>query len=277
MYYTSTYTIALIGWLQMLEWPEQVCSDDPGITFLELYVSFRCTTGSMVPFNTANKSLKVQTYQAFESGALSKCIPYPLHQQLRVFEFSLAYVVKLFGEQAFPIKQKANVSSLIPIGFRTSRAGIRGRPKFPFQEQIVGDLANLGYSNLAYKSIDGFPMPKVDPLIPTLLQDDDLTRNPHTSYTKFKRLLKQFWALLSGWRCFTEVFDSAVAVCHALSRVVSFLVRSPRRSHERFKSSSSDQNPGCLLYIGDYTTQLHRDFNRPLPGSLWTNQYNGMS
>ena len=185
MYHTSTYTIALIGWLQMLEWPEQVCSDDPGITFLELYVSFRCTTGSMVPFNTANKSLKVQTYQAFESGALSKCIPYPLHQQLRVFEFSLAYVVKLFGEQAFPLKQKANVSSLIPIGFRTSRAGIRGRPKFPFQEQIVGDLANLGYSSLAYKSIDGFPMPKVDPLIPTLLQDDDLTRNPHTSYTKF--------------------------------------------------------------------------------------------
>ncbi len=35
--------------------------------------------------------------------------------------------------------------------------------------------------------------PKVDPLIPTLLQDEDLTRNPHTSYTKFKRLMKKFW------------------------------------------------------------------------------------
>ena len=33
---------------------------------------------------------------------------------------------------------------------------IRGRPKFPFQERIIQDLANLGYSNLAYKSIDGF-------------------------------------------------------------------------------------------------------------------------
>ena len=28
-----------------------------------------------------------------------------------------------------------------------------------------------------------------------------------------------------------------MAVCHALSHVVSFLVRSPRRSHERFKHS----------------------------------------
>ena len=31
-----------------------------------------------------------------------------------------------------------------------------GRPKFPFQERIIQDLANLGFSNLAYKSIDGF-------------------------------------------------------------------------------------------------------------------------
>lgn len=191
MYYTSTYTFALIGWLQMLEWPREIVSDDPGITFLELYISFRCTTGSQVPFNTADKKLKVQTYQAFETDLLTMSMPYPLHQQLRVFEFSLAYIVKLIGEQAFPIGRKANVSSLIPIGFRTSRAGIRGRPRFPCQEIITRDLADFGFSNLAYKSIDGFPMPKLDPLIPTVLKEDDLVRNPHTSYTKFKRLVKQ--------------------------------------------------------------------------------------
>ena len=26
---------------------------------------------------------------------------------------------------------------------------------------------------------------------------------------------------------------------------------------------SSDQNPGYLLYEGDYTTQLYRDYNKP--------------
>ena len=25
-----------------------------------------------------------------------------------------------------------------------------------------------------------------------------------------------------------------------------------------------EKNPGCLGYIGDYTTQLHRDYNKPL-------------
>ena len=90
----------------MLEWPVEIEHEDPGITFLELYISFCCATGSRVPFNTADKKLKVQTYQAFESDLLVKSMPYPLHQQLRVFEFSLAYIVKLFGDQAFPLDVK---------------------------------------------------------------------------------------------------------------------------------------------------------------------------
>ena len=27
---------------------------------------------------------------------------------------------------------------------------------------------------------------------------------------------------------------------------------------------SHEKNPGCLGYIGDYTTQLYRDYNKPL-------------
>ena len=38
---------------------------------------------------------------------------------------------------------------------------------------------------------------------------------------------------------------------------------------------SSVQNPGWLFYIGDYmdcTTQLYGNYNKPLQGSLLTNQ-----
>ena len=38
---------------------------------------------------------------------------------------------------------------------------------------------------------------------------------------------------------------------------------------------SNEKNPGCLWYIGDYTTQLYGDCNKPLQGSLLTIQYNG--
>ena len=47
-----------------------------------------------------------------------------------------------------------------------------------------------------------FSLPKLDPLIPTVLQDDDLVRNPHTSYTKFKRLLKRQWLFWESLRWF---------------------------------------------------------------------------
>ena len=40
---------------------------------------------------------------------------------------------------------------------------------------------------------------------------------------------------------------------------------------------SSDQNPGWLDYVGDYTTQLYRDYNKALSGSLLNSEYNGMS
>ena len=36
---------------------------------------------------------------------------------------------------------------------------------------------------------------------------------------------------------------------------------------------SNEKNPGCLVYIGDYTTQLYRDYNKPLSGPLLNNQH----
>lgn len=34
---------------------------------------------------------------------------------------------------------------------------------------------------------------------------------------------------------------------------------------------SSNQNPGCLVYAGDYTTQQYGDYCKPLEESLLTN------
>ena len=30
------------------------------------------------------------------------------------------------------------------------------------------------------------------------------------------------------------------------------------------KQLSNEKNPGCLGYIGDYTTQVYRDYDKPL-------------
>ena len=56
----------------------------------------------------------------------------------------------------------------------------------------------------------------------------------------------------------------------------TFVMRSGEATFEIFwKRNEQWTKPGCLGYIGDYTTQLYRDYNKPLKGSLLNNQYNG--
>ena len=35
----------------------------------------------------------------------------------------------------------------------------------------------------------------------------------------------------------------------------------------KYQQMSNEKKPGCLGYIGDYTTQLYRDYDKPLKGS----------
>ena len=41
-------------------------------------------------------------------------------------------------------------------------------------------------------------------------------------------------------------------------------IGNPKRKGLYSNHPSNEKNPGCLGYIGDYTTQLYRDFNKPL-------------
>ena len=40
--------------------------------------------------------------------------------------------------------------------------------------------------------------------------------------------------------------------------------QAPKRKARRWFQMSNEKNTGCLGYIGDYTTQLYRDCNKPL-------------
>lgn len=48
-YFTASFTHALATWLCQLEWPVNCDEADPGVTCLELYVSFQYFTGLRTP------------------------------------------------------------------------------------------------------------------------------------------------------------------------------------------------------------------------------------
>ena len=87
MYYSSTYTIALVDGSKC--WSGRLKSNTKILEslFWNCTSAFVVLRGVVCLSILADKKLKVQTYQAFESDLLVKSMPYPLHQQLRVFEF----------------------------------------------------------------------------------------------------------------------------------------------------------------------------------------------
>ncbi len=64
---------------------------------------------------------------------------------------------------------------------------------------------------------------------------------PSYSYSSKRKTNKQFVVYDLVWSVFERVTD-AFAILHM----------------------SNEKNPGCLVYIGGYTTQLYRDCNKPL-------------
>ena len=154
--------------------------------------------------------------------------------------FSGAFAVS-FREEKWAMKK-----TWIPIGFRTSKVDVQS---FLFKKESSKIWRILVFSNLAYKSMDGFSNAEGW----SSLQDDDFLREtPQTSSTE---IYHDCWdnrgsSNKVGWS-FTEVFWFGGGCVSRLGSVVPFLVRSPRRSHERFKRWSNEKRPWLFkLYIG---------------------------
>ena len=59
--------------------------------------------------------------------------------------------------------------------------------------------------------------------------------------------------------------ESQNMILNLLARAGGFLGRSGGcGTHEKVIDMNNEKNPGCLGYIGDYTTQLYGDYNKPL-------------
>lgn len=102
-YFGHQFTTALLKWAQMLEWPRQFAATTTGVTYLELYMSFKAVTGLEAPINMAKPHQHFPTYVMKTSGNLSAFQARAPHQELRVFEFALTYLNKLTGETVFPL------------------------------------------------------------------------------------------------------------------------------------------------------------------------------
>ncbi len=78
--------------------------------------------------------------------------------------------------------------------------------------------------------------------------------------TNFTSSLYKFWT-----RPLVAKVLHELDVSHICSSVFSIsMVGGRKQTNSILEQLSNEKNPGCLGYIGDYTTQLYRDYNKLL-------------
>eukprot|EP00438_Fugacium_kawagutii_P008120 Skav222141 [mRNA] locus=scaffold1181:1085966:1091954:- [translate_table: standard] len=187
-YFTSTYTWALVNWLAQLQWPQTLVEGDPGVTGIELYMSFQLYTGMVVPYNLAKEGHNVPQYVCAEQDPAVKMLPRTKIQELRVFEFSLKYAAKLFGQQLVPMHWKTTVRTLNILGnTRHSWAGFQRRPRFPGSQLVLETLSKkLEQGYIKAFGMGHVEMPTFTPMQRFPLQPED---NERSSFAGFQQIL----------------------------------------------------------------------------------------
>ena len=116
--------------------------------------------------------------------------PQPMHQAIRLFEFSLRYIYKLLGESVIPIKWLGQSACLSHFGIKGARGGFLVRPNFPGRETILPLIARAANNSRGrFFSIDFLDnMQNDNPAIQIATCDSDKGRNHWKSYKKFKQI-----------------------------------------------------------------------------------------
>ena len=175
-----------------MKWPANRDPNDPGVTFLELFTSFRYVTGSLPPINIAPAAWGSPYYLLTAMANLDPAIklrPQPMHQAIRVFEFSLRYVAKLLEQNVTPIKFIGKSTCLSHLGVKGARGGFVIRPEFPGLEELLQKIADAASNSRGkFVSIDLLEPVNNDNPIKIPICDSDIGRNPWKSYKRFKEI-----------------------------------------------------------------------------------------
>ena len=243
----------------MLHWPEAFAPAAKGVSYLELYLSFRATTGLEAPVNVAKTGQRWPEYRMKSPSTLKACDARAPHQELRVFEFSLVYLAKLVNHQLFPLNKTGQTNCLSLLGERKPRTGFQGRCmcRYPFEREILTHLLDSISRSKGHWGFDSVAGMKLAPLVSIPVSPLDSTHIPATVYDRFAKLKKsRRWSFhcpscrfpVAATRWLT-LYSFNLVIIYLLSWGVSLfvpfkfllcLLSSPRRRHQSSVSRSPD-------------------------------------
>eukprot|EP00438_Fugacium_kawagutii_P012916 Skav206300 [mRNA] locus=scaffold4735:1001:1885:- [translate_table: standard] len=131
-----------VRWGRSLVWPSDTDEqhDDPGITFMELAVSFAVCVGAYLPVKRSkNDGLMYLTMP--QSSTHAAALEVKLNEMGIMMAYLMHQVNQLCDPPVFPPLQHAGCKSLYRLGAKQQSKGLVKRPRLPEQERTMTILA----------------------------------------------------------------------------------------------------------------------------------------
>ena len=161
----TAMTQILVQWMRALVWPQDqtVGSDEPGVTWHELCISFVLHSKHLVPVRRTfpDGSERLVPLNSMQDVELYKVT---LGDMSRNFSIWVNQTVKLLGYDVWPSVSHGLVRSLYRLGSSIFHQGLRLRPSFPCQSDAVQIMYTYVRSHADFEYM---PVLDVSPLPPT--------------------------------------------------------------------------------------------------------------
>lgn len=130
---------AMLQWMELVTWPKDNSSDDFGVTWMELVLSFSIHIGCYFPVprhGVDGQQFLVSLYN------LEQVQQFQVHFSDLANNFAILYgqMDKLTFPRRWPQTKRGLVRAAYALGSLTHSAGFVSRPAFPHQEVVVGIL-----------------------------------------------------------------------------------------------------------------------------------------
>jgi len=125
--------------MKLVEWPQspEISTGDPGVSWMELVLSFVAWSHGMVPLPEKNAAM-------FKRGMPSNCLelatgrtaPGGVGELSNSFSILISQVRRLHGIDPWPERSHGFVKPIFLLGSMVQSYGVKQRPAFPAQDVV---------------------------------------------------------------------------------------------------------------------------------------------
>ena len=132
-------SLEMVRWMEQVQWPQNFQSDNYGITWMELVLSFCLHLGCYFPVPREGNN-RQQFLVALPDWDSLQTYHVKFSDMANYFSIFYGQIDKLTHPARWPPVRRGLVRSLYSLGSVTHSAGFVCRPKFPFQREVTDSL-----------------------------------------------------------------------------------------------------------------------------------------